>query len=177
VEREYFGTGFFVARHPPAATRREDNEIVRPSDGLALTACHNFEDCRPGQVFEADYRGAKIHVKWIESQSSKKADIAVMQLERKPGSVVVEGLRVGYLNPRLKLAERRQFFRERATVSLFGYPERGPGGVGWRIDGGVDSAQPIIDIVEAGRTLELYFAGVLPALRETSVEEHIADCA
>jgi hypothetical protein len=29
----------------------------------------------------------------------------------------------------------------------------------------------------SAETLELYFAGVLAPLRETSVEEHIADCA
>jgi hypothetical protein len=79
VSKPFFGTGFFVARHAPAGPRD-----VRPaeSDGFALTAWHNFKGCSPGQVFDADYKGTTIQVRWIAAQSSERADIAAGVLHR-----------------------------------------------------------------------------------------------
>jgi hypothetical protein len=134
---EFFGTGFFVA-----------------SDGVALTAFHNFEGCAPGQIFKADYKGTRIGLQWIPEQSSERADIAVMRLVDRPHELVIEGLRVGYLDPEATLATRKEYFKDRVRVSIFGYPQRDRGGEGWRIDGAVDASQPIIDSHEVSPPIE-----------------------
>jgi hypothetical protein len=137
LRKEFFGTGFFV-------------QAASGSDGLALTANHNFEGCVPGQIVHADYKGkAKaISLQWIQEESSERADIAVMRLVDKPEDVSIEGLRVGYLDPQSTMAARKGFFKDRVAVSIFGYPERDRGGEGWRIDGAVDASQPIIESYE-----------------------------
>jgi formylglycine-generating enzyme required for sulfatase activity len=135
VMTEFFGTGFFVG-----------------TDGFALTANHNFEGCVAGQIFVADYKGKTIELKWIRDQSSENADIGVMQLHANPHGVPIDGLRVAYLDPRSSLAERKDFFRAKGRLSIFGYPVRDKGGVGWRIQGMVDAGLPIIDVFEEGKT-------------------------
>jgi formylglycine-generating enzyme required for sulfatase activity len=142
---DFFGTGFFVAARSPETPATPSGNARAPGiDRLALSARHNFEGCAPEQVFDADYKGTRIRVQWIASQSSERADIAVLRLVDNPDAVPIDGLRVGYLDPHATLATRRDFFEGCAAVSIFGYPQRVDGSVGWRIDGGVDSSQAII---------------------------------
>ena len=47
VLTDFFGTGFFIAA-------KRDASVPAAPVVLALSALHNFNDCLPGQVFDAD---------------------------------------------------------------------------------------------------------------------------
>jgi formylglycine-generating enzyme required for sulfatase activity len=136
VQRDFYGTGFFVTKE------------------LALTAYHNFEDCSPDDPFEAKYKGEKIHLKWIKDKSSEAADIAVMRLHANPKGVMIESLKAAYLDPGLDLSVRKDFFKEKNDLMIYGYPLHGDTALGWRIDGMIDTGTPIIDSLERAATLK-----------------------
>ena len=70
----------------------------------------------------------------------------MLRLTANPHGVPVEGLRVGYFDPEATLARRKAFFLTRSRIAIFGFPQRGAGGVSERIDGPVDSSKPIDDV-------------------------------
>jgi hypothetical protein len=120
VEREYFGTGFSSpGSHRPRHGARTTNSCGRPTVWRSQPATTSTGR---RQVFEADHQGRTIDLTWNAGESSKKADIAVLWLARKPDSVTIEGLRVGYLSPALTRVARQKFFSDRAAVSLFSDP-------------------------------------------------------
>src|SRR5207249_3493271 len=76
-------------------------------------------------------------------QSSKNADIAVMQLVDNPHGVKIEWLETACLDRSHDEAARARFFGGR-QVFIYGFPQWGPVAVGWFIEGQLDAGHPII---------------------------------
>lgn len=137
----------FIIR-PPAARDWSGTAFFFTRDGLALTADHNLRPDFPQRIVAGIYRGRPLTFEWLEEWSSTEADIAVIRLQTKPEETELECLDVAYLDATLPLHARRQFWGGR-EVCIFGYPIRGTALEGQRIEGAIDTALPLIEVIEA----------------------------
>lgn len=124
------GTGFFV------------------DDGLALTADHNVRPSLPQTRFAAYYGGQRISLEWVEEWSSREADIAVLRLVDRPDDLEMRPVATGFVDPLVPARARQTFWAGGRAVVIFGYPVRGFGQQEHRVDGLIDTTQPLVTSYE-----------------------------
>jgi hypothetical protein len=151
------------------------------SSGYALSAYHNFAD-RAGvagdEPFRAHWNGLEFDLEWVREWSSETADIAVARARGKPPGM--EELPVGYLDPALPMRDRRVHWAGRDLV-LYGFPfrtwispRRIGGQIGVRVDGHVDSTQPVVAVdlkTNQGRGEQISTVGERLSIRASRDEE------
>jgi hypothetical protein len=111
---------------------------------LALTADHNVRDGSGRTRFTARYNGHDIELEWIQEWSCEELDIALLRLVKKPPALEIETLPVGYLDPDMKLDDRKLVWAGRHMI-IFGWRYRGDGQESCTIDAKVDPNEPIIE--------------------------------